>query len=214
MKSIQAAILLTSLSFASANSAAQPLTESEVKILKQNVITYMSAWNVLDEGERVSMLEKATNLGFVYQDPSSAGYMLNNAQLVSNWIGGFQGQMSDYGLWPYDATLVSNIEVHGSVDSANIRFNWHITALGGAVSVAEGVDYGTASNLKLNSITGFFGALTPKCQSPDWQLGETYVSDSLVTFKDAIYQAKWWTQASPEEDTEVWVKLHDCTNSI
>ncbi|KZN67462.1 hypothetical protein [Pseudoalteromonas luteoviolacea] len=214
MKSIQAAILLTSLSFASANSSAQPLTESEVKILKQNVITYMSAWNVLDESERVSMLEKATNPGFVYQDPSSAGYMLNNAQLVSNWIGGFQGQMRDYGLWPYDATLVSNIEVHGSVDSANIRFNWHITALGGAVSVAQGVDYGTASNLKLNSITGFFGALTPKCQSPDWQLGETYVNDSLVTFKDAIYQAKWWTQASPEEDTEVWVKLHDCTNSI
>ncbi|KZN55815.1 hypothetical protein [Pseudoalteromonas luteoviolacea] len=214
MKSIQAAILLTSVSFASVNSAAQPLTESEVKILKQNVVTYMSAWNVLDENERVTVLEKATNPGFVYQDPSSAGYVINNAQLVSNWIGGFQGQIRDYGLWPHDATLVSNIEVHGSVDSANIRFDWHITALGGAVSVAQGVDYGTASNLKLNSITGFFGALTPKCQSPKWQVGETYVSDSLVTFKDAIYQAKWWTQATPEEDTEVWVKLHDCTNSI
>ncbi|KZN44071.1 hypothetical protein N474_23385 [Pseudoalteromonas luteoviolacea CPMOR-2] len=214
MKSIQAAILLTSVGFVSLNSAAQPLTESEVKILKQNVITYMSAWNVQSESERVSMLEQATNPGFVYQDPSSAGYAINNAQLVSNWIGGFQGQMRDYGLWPYDAALVSNIEVHGSVDSANIRFNWHITALGGAVSVAEGVDYGTASNLKLNSITGFFGALTPKCQSPQWQGGETYVGDSLVTFKDAIYQAKWWTQASPEEDTEVWVKLRDCTISI
>ncbi|AOT08639.1 carbohydrate-binding protein [Pseudoalteromonas luteoviolacea] len=211
MKSIQAGLVLLGSGFLSFNASAEPLTAAQVEQVKQNVLTYMSAWNILEEGERVSHLERATNPGFRYQDPTTAGFLVNDAQNVSNWISGFQGQMRDFGLWPFDATLVSNVEIHGSVESTNIRFNWHISALGGAVTVAEGVDYGTASNLKLDSITGFFGPLSPLCRSPQWQAGSTYVRDNQVTFKGAIYKASWWTQDSPEQDAQAWVKLTDCS---
>ncbi|MCF6440748.1 hypothetical protein L1077_15030 [Pseudoalteromonas luteoviolacea] len=211
MKSIQAGLVLLGSSFLSFNVSAEPLTAAQVEQVKQNVLTYMSTWNTYEESERVSKLESATNPGFRYQDPTTAGFLVNDAQNVSNWIGGFQGQMRDFGLWPFDATLVSNVEIHGSVESTNIRFNWHISAFDGAVTIAEGVDYGTASNLKLDTITGFFGALSPLCKAPEFEAGNTYVRDNQVTFEQAIYKASWWTQDSPKQNPEAWVKLTDCS---
>ncbi|MBQ4835833.1 MULTISPECIES: hypothetical protein [Pseudoalteromonas] len=213
MKSLQASLILLGSSVLSFNGNAQVLTEMQVEQVKQNVLTYMSSWNLQHGEDRVSNLERAINPGFRYQDPTTAGYLVGGAQNVSNWIGGFQGQMRDFGLWPVDATLVSNIEIHGSVENTHIRFNWHISAFDGAVTVAEGVDYGTASNLKLDSITGFFGPLIPLCKAPDWQSGSTYLRDEQVSFERAIYKASWWTQASPVQDPDAWVKLTDCSET-
>ncbi|MDK1286770.1 hypothetical protein [Pseudoalteromonas umbrosa] len=211
MKSIQAGLVLLGSSFLSCNTIAQPLTQAQSEQLKQNVLAYMSSWNIHEAADRVSHLEQAVNPGFRYQDPTTAGLRVTGAESVSNWIGDFQGYMHEYGLWPYDAILVSNIEIHGSVDSANIRFNWHISAFDGAVTIAEGVDYGTSSNLKLDSITGFYGALSPLCRAPEFEAGNTYVRDNQVTFEQAIYKASWWTQSSPEQNPEAWVKLTDCS---
>lgn len=53
------------------------------------------------------------------------------------------------------------------------------------------------------------------CPYPAWSSTTVYVNGNRVTYQNAAYQAKWWTQneiPSQSGEWDVWRKLHDCSS--
>lgn len=190
--------------------------------LKDNLVTYLNAWTVQDVETRNQMISAVTSEDFLYRDPSTTYAKVDvvGQQALSDWITGYQYDMYNWGLWPVNGQIVTNIDVVGSEDDEerSFRFNWKITAFGGSYVVAEGLDAGTASSDgKITSVHGFYNNLKLRCAAPVWQEG-AYSGGDKVIHNGVTYQANWWSQLEPGSDSEQaqqeWTSLGECAETL
>ncbi|CAM4182869.1 carbohydrate-binding protein [Pseudoalteromonas byunsanensis] len=185
-------------------------SESAKEQLKSNVKQYISAWSEQSDANRFDILKRSVTHNFTYKDPSSSEFTIDSDEKINQWISNFHKDMKQVGILQVKGELVSEIDIHGPQGNEVLRFNWRISGFDGAVVLAEGVDYGTSKDGKLASITGFFGDLTPKCDAKEWSEHTVYQKGHTVTYENSVYEARWWVNESPKQNTAAWQMLYDC----
>ncbi|WP_370519546.1 carbohydrate-binding protein [Listeria sp. PSOL-1] len=51
--------------------------------------------------------------------------------------------------------------------------------------------------------------LVPPGTIPEWSADQNYPADSIVTYNDRIYKAKWWANAGDMPGKEPWIDITD-----
>lgn len=211
-----ASVLSTTLfsQIASADDASSALTAEE------RIRTYVSSWTEEDPAKRLALLEKAVSEDFIYRDPQTdeANVVIDSREDLSEWIGNFQNDIKNWGLWPVGGGVASNIDLRQGADEELTtvgRFLWEFNSFGGSYTWAEGDDFVSFNeDGELASVNGFFGKLIEICGSADWQ-EQAYNGGEQVTYQGATWQAKWWTDIAPNselsEAESTWINLGACT---